>query len=491
MEDRRRIIKQLLLAGFGIHLIGCSSPAEETVLSDLPTTDDVDSTQIDSVVDEIIESHVTYFKKTDESFDKLAECFNLLTVQTPFIIALPENTEGVAKAIKYANELNLPVAIKSGGHSFEGFSSNEGGMVINLSLLKSKEWNETEITVGPGLILKELYDETLPKGRILPAGSCGTVGVGGLTLGGGYGFFSRKYGLTCDHLIKATLVDGNGEIHELNEGSPALWALKGGGNGNFGVVTSMTFKTHEIPKHFTYNRFKAYKLDVERAKSLLSTWFGVAQFLPASCFSAFVLNGKSLTILLTNYESVTDEVSEFIEALTEITDKQSSAKYTDIGKHLENYYGVQHPIYFKNASAGYYNDFSDIENCIDAVLEKVTSTPGLIYQVNTLGGQINSEEFKKKSSYPHRSYNFLSELQSYWNEGQDQKRDNYLKEFEAIQSLFFENGNRDQYRNYPSIGFNHWKEAYYGENYERLQEFKQQFDPNDIFGYAQGVQLPE
>src|SRR6202012_2301429 len=104
----------------------------------------------------------------------------------PLVIALCKNTQGVSEAVLYAKQNNLPIAVKSGGHSMEGFSCNNGGMVINLSLLNKVEWVDKEtINVGPGCTLSNLYDNILPKGRILPGGSCGSVGIGGLVLGGG------------------------------------------------------------------------------------------------------------------------------------------------------------------------------------------------------------------------------------------------------------------------------------------------------------------
>lgn len=485
-EERRKIIKTLVLAGFGLQLIGCSD-GESLSNSSKSTTLDSELEEIEA---ELTTSNVTYLTKVDEQFDKLATYFNKFTQKNPAIIALVVNAQGVSEAIQYAKNHNLAVAVKSGGHSFEQFSSNNGGLVINLSLLNSIEWLENDrVKIGPACLLKEMYDELLPKKRILPAGSCGTVGIGGLTLGGGYGFFARKYGLTCDNLLAATFVDGNGKIHELSGKDELLWAIRGGGNGNFGVATSFTFATHELPKHFSYTRFKAKKLDPSKAKIILQAWFEKAANLPRSCFSAFVLNGQSLTILLTNFEDESTEMMDFIASLTPLCDSVSSKRNEDLSNALKNYYGIQTPIYFKNASAGYYSTFEDIENCIELVLEKVVTTPGMIYQINTLGGAINDDIHEQKSSYPHRNYLFLSELQSYWEEGQTTKRDRYLKEFEAIQELFYQNGNRAQYRNYPSIGFKEWENSYFGENYPRLQRIKRKYDKDNTIRHDQSIRI--
>ncbi len=482
-DDRRKIIKTLILAGFGIQLIGCTTPTKDDPIAKKNT-----EKVIDEIEQAIKTNNVTYLTNQDEKFDELATYFNRFTQKSPAIIALVMNADGISEAILHAKALKLPVAVKSGGHSFEQFSSNNGGMVINLSLLNKIEWLENNLVkIGPACLLKEMYDELLPKQRILPAGSCGTVGVGGLTLGGGYGFFARKYGLTCDNLIASTFVDGNGKIHELSDDHELLWALRGGGNGNFGVVSSFTFKTHPIPQHFSYTRFKAKNLDTERAKLLLETWFEYAHQLPEDCFSAFVLNGQSLTVLITHFEQESSELSNLISALTPICDSVTSKRNTNIADALKNYYGIQKPIYFKNASAGYYSTFEDVSGCIEQVLEKVVSTPGLIYQVNTLGGAINSSQHGSKSSYAHRNFEYLSELQTYWSEGQNQKRDNYLKEFEYIQNLFYENGNRAQYRNYPSIGFKMWDSAYFGDNYPRLQRIKQKYDRDNTIRHEQSI----
>lgn len=488
-QARRKVIKNLLLAGFGIHLMGCTSTtAPKYKPHPAPKKPKIDTLEVDQIIDEVVSNNVTYFTKENEEFIELTTYFNLETQKEPGIIALVVNEQGVSEALLHAKKLNLPVSVKSGGHSFEQFSSNNAGLVINLSLLNTIKWADNEhIVAGPACLLKEIYDFTLPEGRILPAGSCGTVGLGGLTLGGGYGLFARSYGLTCDQLVKATFVDGNGKIHDLGQGDDILWALKGGGNGNFGVVTSLTLYTHAAPSEFSTTKFKAYKLDSIRAKELLKTWFEVAHQLPNDCFSAFVLNGRSLTILVTYFKSKSEELQAMEDALSPLCDKTTTSFTKDIPRALKRYYGIQYPIYFKNASAGYYSEFTEIEECIDDVLSTVVTTPGLIYQVNTLGGAIKSQNFEEKSCYPHREYHYLSELQSYWNEGQNQQRTMLLKAFQKIQGLFYENGNRAQYRNYPSVGFTDWESAYYGANYNRLQTFKQKLDRDNTIRHDQSI----
>ena len=299
--SRREVIKNLGLAGFSLYLTSCWTDISEETIKDkkLPVNGDSLSNNIpkDSIeiIEEVLKSkNVAYFKKGDEAYNSLKVGFNLRVPKTPALIALCENERGVAEAVRYAKQNDLKISIKSGGHSFESFSSNDGGMQINLSLLKQISWQDNNtVKIGPGLLLKELYAQLLPKKRIIPAGSCGTVGVGGLALGGGYGFFARKHGLTCDSVLEARMVDGKGEIHNIKNNSDLMWALRGGGNGNFGVFTEFTFRTYTAPDHFTRHRFKAFKLDTFRSRELLKTWFQYSSKLPKSAFSAFVLNGKN------------------------------------------------------------------------------------------------------------------------------------------------------------------------------------------------------
>ena len=149
------------------------------------------------------------------------------------------------------------------------------------------------------------------------------------------------------------------------------------------------------------------------------------------------------------------------------------------------FYGEKKPLYFKNASAGLYKSFDDVSNFIEDVLEKVTSTKDMIYQVNTVGGEISNPVFANASCYSHRDQNYLSELQTYWR--QASQTDRMVKAFEEVQQIFYANGVKQQYRNYPDVNFKNWENAYYGENYARLQKVKSKYDPHNVFRYDQSI----
>lgn len=432
--------------------------------------------------------NVVYITKTDSQFDELRAGFCKRIDKKPLVIAVCMNATGVQEAIKLARENELMVSIKSGGHCFEDFSVNEGGFVINLSQLKTFELNkEGLLTIGAGYKLGEVYDKLLEHNRIIPAGSCSGVGISGLTLGGGYGLFSRELGLTCDSLIEAEIITADGKLITAKPNSDLLWALKGGGNGNFGVVTQFKFQTHPAPTFLQSTRFKSSDLTLEKTKQLLQTWFEVAAQLPSDCFSAFVLNGQKLTILVTNTKSQESRLTELFQKLSAISDSTKTGNETPLKAAIDVFKGQQKPIYFKNASVGLYRSYDDIAEVADAVIEKILNGKGLIYQINTLGGNITNDAFEKNSSYPYRSFPFLSELQSYWN--QEKKTKEYMEKFQEIQQLFFDAGIHQQYVNYPAIENPDYEKAYYGDNLEKLKRIKKEFDPNNFFHHTQSIKI--
>lgn len=431
---------------------------------------------------------VIYYRKGDAVYETLRHGFNKRIDKYPAVIALCQNTQGVADAVKYAIQNKWPIAVKSGGHCMEGFSCNNGGMVINLSAMNKPEWIDNEIfKTGPGCRLSDLYDFVLPKGRIIPGGSCGSVGIGGLTLGGGYGLTARKYGLTCDNLLEVTMVDGKGNIVSSAGNKELLWACRGGGNGNFGIITEMKFRTHKAPATMQGFRFKTHNATPEKAKGLLQKWFELTPSLPPGCFSAFVLNGKTVYILLTNIDKHTPAVENVVSVLTAASEKTTKTKPQPIAQALKVFYGSKDPMYFKNASVGLYKSFADIEGCIDKVLPTVMNTKGMIYQVNTLGGNINNAAAKAESAFPHRDCIYFSELQSYWQTPAQGAK--FLNKFKEIQDTFIANGITAQYRNYPDINLSDWQHLYYGSNYERLQKVKAMYDPGNIIQSEQSIKM--
>ena len=430
--------------------------------------------------------NVVYYTKYDAAYETLRKGFNKRINKYPGTIALCQNTAGVAEAIKYGLKNNLKVTVKSGGHCMEGFSCIEDGLVINLSLLNKIEFLDVNtIKVGPACTLKKIYETLLPRGKYLPGGSCQTVAIGGLTLGGGYGLLSRKYGLTCDSLQEITMVSGDGEIVHSNTDKELLWACKGGGNGNFGAITEMKFAIQKAPQTMKSYKFRNQAVDVLGAKNICAKWFELVKNLPNSCFSAFIFNGRTTYILLTNVQQNNKTVEDVINEFTKLSTKVTATKALPLSAALKNYYAEANPITFKNASAGLYKNYEEVESILEEVFLKVKQTPGILYQVNTLGGNIQNAEFESKAAFAHRDCYYFSELQAYWEN--EKVTNKFLISFESIQQLFANKGITAQYRNYPDVNFKNTDQLYYGKNLARLQAVKNKYDSKNIFDAPQSL----
>ncbi|WP_312148885.1 BBE domain-containing protein [Empedobacter sp.] len=229
---------------------------------------------------------------------------------------------------------------------------------------------------------------------------------------------------------------------------------------------------------------KFTNLTSDKFVQLIRLWFQATEKLPKEAFSAFVLNGKFLTILFTNFAANQTDFEKTFSSLLPFVSDYKPMKNRNLAAALKNYYGVTEPIYFKNSSAGLYTGIEDIEKGLEDIFAKVVASKGMIYQINTLGGKIN-EVKASDSAYPHRDINYLSELQAYWDLPSQEEK--LTKSFEEIQQLLRNIGNIKQYRNYPDINFPDANNAYFGNNLARLQQLKKKYDPNNLFDYPQVI----
>lgn len=434
------------------------------------------------------EASPTYLTPQSPGYEAARRPFNSTILLRPALIA-PCRTEGeVAAAVKRAISENLPIAIKSGGHGFHGDSLNDGGLVIELSGMVSRSFESAtgHFTAGPGLKLRDVYEWLGERKRLLPAGSCGTVGLSGLTLGGGYGLFAREFGLTCDHLLQVRLIDGEGNLRDSRDEPELLWACRGGGNGNFGVVTSLVFETRPLPPQFATQRFTLKPADSAAAARTLMQWFEVADALPEPCFSAVVLNESQITVLLTSTRPAAGTgFQQVVKALARQGYHTKGPVAKALVPSIKRFEGQDGPLPFDNVSAGFYRGAGDLSGIAPAICETVRATPGLIFQVNTLGGAIARAA---DSAYPHRAYPYLGELQAYWEKGGIPAK---LQAGHAeVRRLLEQAGVRRHYRNYPDPRLTGWEQAYFDTAYPRLQALKAKLDPHDRFRHPQSVRLP-
>jgi len=211
---------------------------------------DIDSSLVENLTSQLRGKVV---KPSDKEYDETRKVFNGMIDKHPGMFVLCRDVADVIAAVNFARENDLIVAIRGGGHNGGGLGLCDDGLVIDLSGIKfvRVDTSNNTVRVGGGNLWGEVDHATHPFGLAVPAGIISTTGVGGLTLGGGVGYLSRKYGLTIDNLLEADMVlaDGSFVTVSAEQNKDLFWAIRGGG-GNFGIVTSFKFQAHPVKTVF-------------------------------------------------------------------------------------------------------------------------------------------------------------------------------------------------------------------------------------------------
>ena len=254
--NRRVFLRAAGLGGTAFALAACGAgqtTVPTTATSSAPTTSAAPATTVRAIDYPALRGRLTGALLTpgQAGYPAASHGFNTLyDDQHPAAIAKCASAGDVRACVEAAAGTGTPIAARSGGHSYLGRSTPDGGLVVDLGQLSTVEVQaDGTAVIGPGARLGDVYRALAAAGRALPGGTCPTVGVGGLATGGGIGVLTRKYGLTCDHLTAATVVTADGTVRTASASAePDLfWALRGGGGGNFGIVTSFSFATVPAP----------------------------------------------------------------------------------------------------------------------------------------------------------------------------------------------------------------------------------------------------
>jgi FAD/FMN-containing dehydrogenase len=225
---------------------------------------------------------------SDPGYAGIRPEFNAMHAAGPGLVVQCTGTADVVAAVNFAREQGLKVAVRGGGHSIAGLSSIDRGMLIDLAPMNGVQVDaERRLAhVQGGALWGDLDHETQQFGLIAPGGVVSDTGVAGLTLGGGYGWVRRKYGLSSDHVVEAQVVCADGEVRTASaDSNPDLyWAIRGGG-GNFGIVTSFTFSLEPLGPTVA---FAATFYPVEEAPEILRAWRDYCELAPNEVTSVCV-----------------------------------------------------------------------------------------------------------------------------------------------------------------------------------------------------------
>ena len=249
--SRRDFLK--LTASAGVAITICRDPGHTYASVASQERRSVDVINETILRDFVSGLHGSTIRPTDRTYETARRIWNAKFDRLPGLIVRCADKADVKRAVDFARAENLLIAVRGGGHSFAGHSTCDGGLVIDLSRMKALQINRQQrlVRAQPGLLASELDAATQRVGLAMVLGGCGSVGIGGFTLGGGEGDLSGKFGLSCDNLISADVVlsDGRSVTASAHQNADLFWALRGGG-GNFGIVTSFLFRAYSLTHVF-------------------------------------------------------------------------------------------------------------------------------------------------------------------------------------------------------------------------------------------------
>lgn len=408
----------------------------------------------------------------------------------PLAVAFCEGVEDVQRAIRWARRHDVRLAARSGGHSYGGYSTIEGGLVVDVSRMAGIRVNRANGTsaIGAGARLGTVYETLARAGVTIPGGSCQTVGIAGLALGGGVGFASRRFGLTCDNVRRLTIVtaDGRSRSSDADHNGDLFWACRGGGGGNFGIVTGFTFRVHPVGTVTTY-RVRWPWVDARRA---VAAWQAFAPHAPDRHFSVLVASsgGGSPTVSSSGqFFGSETELRALLEPLLAAGSPTLSVRTRSYVEATRYWGGRSERSTFAGKSDFALRPLSSAG--IATIVRWIAASPGGgTLLLDSYGGAINRVP-KAATAFVHRNALFSAQYLATWPAGTDGTANlRWLRRFHAAMRPFFSGF---AYQNYIDSELVGWERAYYGSNYARLQRVKRTYDPANVFRFRQSIRLPD
>ncbi|MFD8087249.1 FAD-binding oxidoreductase [Kitasatospora sp. NPDC059722] len=434
----------------------------------------------------------------------------------PAGIVYAATPQDVATCLAFARRYALPVAARSGGHSYTGWSSGSG-MVLDVGSMAAVSGSGGTATVGAGARLIDVYAALAADGVTVPAGSCPSVGVAGLTLGGGIGVTCRAYGLTCDSLTGAQIVTADGRVRQVDASTdPDLfWALRGGGGGNFGVVTSFTFRTHPAPT-CAYAFLSWPWSSAAPAVAAWQTWVASA---PDPLWANLHLDtwpdGRQRLTSTVNYLGPKSDLAGLIDRLTvapataslhtapfldTMKEMGGVAGWSEAAAHLPGSLPGQNPD--GRLTRGSYAARSDFytrpidPTGIAALVAAVDRYPQSVPQggsasvsFDALGGAVNRVA-PGDTAFVHRNALFGAQYITNYpapGAGSGPAVDQSQAWLKDVWTTMRPYASGEAYQNYPDPTLTDWAQAYYGSNLARLRQVKHTYDPDGLFHFPQAV----
>ena len=464
-------------------------------------TYDGGETTLSSEIIENLKASIRGSLLTSESaqYNEARSVWNAMIDKHPALIVRCAGAADVIRAVRISGEHKLLLSVRGGGHNIAGSAVCDGGLMIDLSPMKSVRVDAKGMTarVEPGATLGDFDREAQAFALATPVGINSTTGVAGLTLGGGFGWLSRKLGLSIDNLLSADLVTASGELVKVSgtENQDLFWAIRGGG-GNFGVVTSFEFRLHKIgpqvlagliihPLDAARDVLRYYRDFVKTTPQEFVCWF-VLRKAPPLPFLPTEWHGKEILALAVCYsgdlkegERVAGPLRKFGKSIADIIGPMPYTAWETILDPLLTP-GMRN--YWKS------HDFLELsDGLIDTLISHARRIPDPQTEIAfaQLGEGVTKVP-KEATAYAHRDAAFVMNVHGRWdNPANDTKCINWARELFQAATPFATGG---VYVNFMTQEEQGRVRAAYGSNYDRLVSLKKKHDPQNLFRTNQNIQ---
>ena len=434
----------------------------------------------------------------DGGYEAARRVFNAMIDRRPAVIVRPVNAGDIMAAVAFADQNDLPVAVRGGGHSVPGFGTWDDAVVVDLVRMRGVRVDPRTQTARAegGATWGDLNAATHAFGLATTGGIISTTGVAGLTLGGGIGYLARGLGLSCDNLVSADIVTADGQFRTASEreNEDLFWAIRGGG-GNFGVVTSFEFKLHPVKDIYGGPMF----YDIRDAKYILELYrdfikdapeemggFPAFQIAPPLPFIPENRHGQRHALFVACWAGPIEEgekrLKPFRDVAAVVAELVGPMPYPVLNAAFDALYPageLQH--YWK---ANFVRELTD--EAIAVHLEHGPKVPALestmhIYPINGACQHVAPDA----TAFGHRDASFATVIAGMWRDPNDNAENiQWVRDYSDAITPYSEAGG---YINFMSEDDQGRAQANYGANYARLLEVKRHYDPDNVFRANQNI----